>query len=505
MTSFFQSYQVTISTLSPVHIGSGDDYEPTNYVIENSILYSFQLQNAIKHILPVNAASSLTLSNVWDAFHKKINDCKSVATHYVTTNKELKETQQHSLATGRIRPIERTSTSAGHKPYIPGSSIKGAIRTAVLNQLATSQHVDRNAVELNLLGGCFESDPFRLLKLSDAMPSEYAPFELTHICSNQNRHRKDGTVTSIGDQRQKFFECIHSYLNAAFFLEMRCYSAPGSPNQNDNVVKSFDSIAKICTSYYQKHLDIEILNMEQCLSKNPGLKMSLKHLKEIQQFVGKQHNGFLLQVGKFSGADTLVIDKYKNIKTKYRTETPISTNFCNIEGKQFPYGWIWVALQDSQEFTEKLIRFRNELFNIEEQTHRIAQFQATKQTFAIDQQKRLAEQADQQGRDEAKDKAEHARQAALAAMSAAQRKIEILCEALAKATKVKQPGSDIAKETMRIMEHALDDDAAPRWHNMERQLLAEKSRPLLKEKSMLVGKDEKTFKSLLRRLSGEDS
>lgn len=45
--SFLDSYDLTISTLSPVHVGCGEDYEPTNYVMQDDCLYHFDLTAAV--------------------------------------------------------------------------------------------------------------------------------------------------------------------------------------------------------------------------------------------------------------------------------------------------------------------------------------------------------------------------------------------------------------------------------------------------------------------------
>ena len=37
----FDSYRLLITPLSPVHVGTGDTYEPTNYVIEDDALHEF--------------------------------------------------------------------------------------------------------------------------------------------------------------------------------------------------------------------------------------------------------------------------------------------------------------------------------------------------------------------------------------------------------------------------------------------------------------------------------
>ncbi|MFN3630150.1 MAG: hypothetical protein ACK4XK_08890 [Casimicrobiaceae bacterium] len=37
----FDSYRLHITPLSPIHIGTGESYEPTNYVIDDGILHEF--------------------------------------------------------------------------------------------------------------------------------------------------------------------------------------------------------------------------------------------------------------------------------------------------------------------------------------------------------------------------------------------------------------------------------------------------------------------------------
>ena len=40
--NFLESRRLLISTLSPVHVGCGEDYDPTHYVIEDDTLYEFE-------------------------------------------------------------------------------------------------------------------------------------------------------------------------------------------------------------------------------------------------------------------------------------------------------------------------------------------------------------------------------------------------------------------------------------------------------------------------------
>ncbi|MEJ2445570.1 MAG: hypothetical protein P8Y42_19325, partial [Exilibacterium sp.] len=38
---FMNHHKLMISTLSPVHMGCAEDYEPTNYVLDEDVLYAF--------------------------------------------------------------------------------------------------------------------------------------------------------------------------------------------------------------------------------------------------------------------------------------------------------------------------------------------------------------------------------------------------------------------------------------------------------------------------------
>ena len=42
MKQFMQTHKVYLTPLSPIHIGCGEDFEPTNYVIDGTTLFNFE-------------------------------------------------------------------------------------------------------------------------------------------------------------------------------------------------------------------------------------------------------------------------------------------------------------------------------------------------------------------------------------------------------------------------------------------------------------------------------
>ena len=47
MNTFLKTYRLALTPLSPIHIGCGDDFEPTNYVIDDGVLYGFDPSRAV--------------------------------------------------------------------------------------------------------------------------------------------------------------------------------------------------------------------------------------------------------------------------------------------------------------------------------------------------------------------------------------------------------------------------------------------------------------------------
>ena len=47
MNTFLKTYRLALTPLSPIHIGCGEDFEPTNYVIDDGVLYGFDPSRAV--------------------------------------------------------------------------------------------------------------------------------------------------------------------------------------------------------------------------------------------------------------------------------------------------------------------------------------------------------------------------------------------------------------------------------------------------------------------------
>lgn len=193
MSQALISYKVSLTTLSPVFIGAGEEHvlSPYSDFVQqgDSLVYidTARLQEAMQDDKASveafmkgmrqfeNNRSTFSLENfITNTLQREVQD---FAAHIVPVDGDIQKNQ--------IRQFIAT----GGKPYIPGSSLKGAVRTAVLHDwlLNTKEgekqlgeikmHVEKrdwkSLKRMNPDRVCFGSianDAFRHLRVSDSDP-----------------------------------------------------------------------------------------------------------------------------------------------------------------------------------------------------------------------------------------------------------------------------------------------------------------------------------------------
>ena len=189
-------FRCFIKTLSPWHIGSDDVYEPTSFVVDeiqkqlvvfNPVYFISELSDADKSRFSSICAKG-TLSSILEIYKflrgkqvegRRVDVCDDFIAHYqrtlsLPTNNERQIQQELNKF-----EIPRTSfSSIDQRPYIPGSSVKGALRTGYANFCQTlkklpkwKNSLESQGLEKKLMNySSPDDDPFRLVKVSDFMP-----------------------------------------------------------------------------------------------------------------------------------------------------------------------------------------------------------------------------------------------------------------------------------------------------------------------------------------------
>src|SRR3990172_7765866 len=164
--------QCRLHIISPVHIGCDDVYEPTSFVIDdkNGKLIEFDPVDFIKN-LSQNDREEFSRKCMGDDLlgifkfiknkynltgGKEIAVSKSLSDHY---KKVLQlNTFNKNVVINQFTISKTACNSYNGLPYLPGSSIKGAMRTAYLSKLAGERGIKNSRgkakeLEAELLGG----------------------------------------------------------------------------------------------------------------------------------------------------------------------------------------------------------------------------------------------------------------------------------------------------------------------------------------------------------------
>lgn len=494
--AFLQHYHLSISTLSPVHIGCGEDYEPTNYVMDEQCLHYFDVfgladvlsDDDRKKLDQINQSKSPLLS-----LQKFFFDRKEKLIPHKTFSRFVAYGlyEKYNKVIGKAANIEadgkqvvnafgiaRTAhNSHSGMPIIPGSSLKGSIRTALLNKRnegnpTTLKHKE---LEKDLLNGAFETDPMRLLKMGDAMFTHHEKSLLPRIAFENNVKRIPPKAGKPTRQLLSLMREVIPAFNAnSFEAELSIQNLLGI--KNDTTPKlglSAAGVAKACNNFYLNIFKKELVRFSArgCLQQAWAQKAQTL-LELLTPFI-ETDTGMVLRVGRHSGAESVTLDGVRSIKIiKGPGKTPgyesqVTTDWLagdqeKSEVNLMPFGWVFVdlGLPEMAAARKKLTDFLAESSAASLAEQQTA-FEKVNSRLAGLQQKQAElkeKEAEQQRRREQELQAELEKQAALARMSPEQQAIQKLKDRLEKnEDKGAGPGCKLADDLRLLC------DAAASW------------------------------------------
>lgn len=388
-TQFFTSQALRLTPLTPIHVGCGIDFEPTNYVIEDDVLYHFDpaqvpLSTSERKALldAVNAGPAAALRRVQSYFHERralyagsarqaIAVVAGVAEQYARRIGQIAQREAHGQDVSNQLEIERSA----HHPhsgalYLPGSSLKGAIRTAWLDCLndgraRLADDRNGNALEKRLLDSQlgFHADPFRLLRVADAA----GPEVLSKVYFSTNHKKrlviKDGQeLQAKGPTTRR--EALLGGQYAALGCELRLDLLPDQKRSDKLPGQRFNlqQLAAACNRYYLGRLRTLLEVLEQRSFAHPGWLAALRGLVDSLQPALETGDAFLLRVGRHSGAESVTLDGVREISIKQGRGMPakFSTEGAGTlwlaaehenttRGGLLPFGWLLVERADAPE------------------------------------------------------------------------------------------------------------------------------------------------------------
>ncbi|WP_028315708.1 type III-A CRISPR-associated RAMP protein Csm5 [Desulfatibacillum aliphaticivorans] len=335
----FEKHRAEFELLTPVHIGTGEELDPFSYVIRDGSLHfidlvkwmeSYEDQETLLRMTDTDnfaVLRSFVAENV--SIEKAGMGSVKVESHKLlkTYEKAIKERDpQNQVLVG---PMMRNFVTG--QAYIPGSSVKGAIRTALANPCVGPARVrkgDRDASEK--IFGRIKDDPMRWLKIPDI---SLGPDATVIVEPVEVSNKPDKSPTPKG------------HVEAAHAL------ATGRPNKRSavlslapfplhgNTVDAQYLLDALNDFYVHKYVQ------EALRFYNAGPVARVGKILEPVNCIVKNlaSNEAILRVGRFSHVECMTLDDVRAPKTRMKNGRPMPFGTTRTLANQlFPFGWIKV-------------------------------------------------------------------------------------------------------------------------------------------------------------------
>ncbi len=354
--------------LTPVHIGTGELLTPEDYFIDGDRLVRFN-PRLVLHKLAAderksyeNALNAGNVHSAWEIVRRHARQIREARVYDVAIGEgainDLVQLVEHPDRRGEIRPLPRNPYDG--RIVIPGSAIKGAIRTAVANSFVQQmlerrqnqrppeawESRVRNAnidslpklwrtleQEALATGGALERDPFRLLAVDDATvdPVRVRVDKVTLLKRGGDPAGMQGVQIHV----ERLLSCADgiSYdFEVSIALDVK---KAADPRVSETVSKTFDwkFLIDSCNYFFINRLN------EECET-FPSLYAALKP-KSWQPPEG----GFILRIGRFSHYESLSFDRLRRNENRATGQAIFGMGStraaCELAGGAgAPFGWI---------------------------------------------------------------------------------------------------------------------------------------------------------------------
>ena len=367
-----------LEAVSPVHIGSGEKASDADYIFHDGKLFIINVEKFIEAIIPQQ----------YDLFSNVLLQTGSIQQCFQALNVAPPEYGKYAKYSIECptKPMELHVfiKNANSTPYIPGSSIKGALRTAIcynllinnpeklqlLKKRIYSVIFRRNAEKLmrdmveSFLGGekgrrSPHYDSMRFIRISDTsgIPIEKLTIQGLHLIetSGPTSHRKTGRATYVEAIKPGTAACGKITVDKTIAMGEYGKYAVKFPALN-NII-NLNAVASYANKFASDLIDYE--EKFAATYGLSGLKQFYVHLR--RDVLQKLSDGeLLLRVGWGSGylATTigLLLQRdsalFRDLRKRFNLGVqripvfPISRKVILADEQMIPLGWVKITIAD---------------------------------------------------------------------------------------------------------------------------------------------------------------
>ncbi len=393
MSRFLEHYTAWITPLSPIHIGTGEDYEPTNSVASGKelihfdplglklaqdererligILSGLDRYGAAPTLLKIQSFFSAQLSRISDAALIRIPLPLGVAEHIRATNRpvpKVSPSKSKKEAKGAInqlaipRAIRHPHTGAF---FLPGTSLKGAWRTAWLEKRVKDLEAQipnkykHQRFEWELLDGSFARDPFRFVKTGDATGDPAGAILLVLDVARARPRKNDPAVMTMVEAvlpgQFRSWQTAIAFLRASTGARRIADKLPAQQLSMRKLVHSINTF-----SLRRWNAECQELQHNTFLARDWMIEVDRLLKREMLDSL-RSGQALLMRLGHYSGEDFVSYGNEVRRETgnsprprkkmKGRETTPCirMAGRSKTDREALPFGWVLVELAPAGE------------------------------------------------------------------------------------------------------------------------------------------------------------
>ncbi len=377
--------RLKLTALSPIHIGSGEVYEPTNYIIDEGILYSFRDEDFYSALPDIKKEAFMRIlnENKSDSFvhiHKFVKDNKNIAKEiaigmvavteglqkdYDRLLGQVRQFEGRGRATDRVfnkfeiqriqrKQIKTEADIYAQTGYIVGSALKGSISTAYQEFIYKKEGKKAVEQKFQAKGRDISNNIFKEFKVSDSFVKKVNT--KIGFALNKERFDYDFHNPNANIKLYTYIEVIEP--KSEFIVDINY----GSLN--------IEEVLKSCNSHYMPIFK-SIFSSNTNGEKEYINKYLQNSFYEQYRFFELKPNQYLIRVGKHSGARAVTIDGMRDIKSKlsgggkrrkpnkfeYREDETTTWLFgekSNSNNKLLPFGWVLIEVTNEKSKKEAI-------------------------------------------------------------------------------------------------------------------------------------------------------
>lgn len=385
-----EKYNVKIEPLTPIHIGTGEELTPLDYLVsqkvgeskfKNPMYFKFSSDKILARLVEQknqqqlalfeNLSTSANMKDLQNFFNKNFTlddldyPCE-ITNGFLQKYKSNigKDPLQNASVVNQLYRPEGLKT-----PVIPGSAIKGSIRTAVLNsilynipdvhynELKTAFSQERNKKDFNtkiqkkLLNNYSDAknDPFRAVQIGDATFSAKGSQivgELFNVSFNEQKECLEKIKMQILAETIKG-SLLGGKVTSCFNILL------DNPLMKTDQIKKEISIKEIqiaCNEFYKTQFSNEYKKFYQNCYENTD---KIVELEKVIDEVCESKDSFVIRLGRWSqvefvtmGSDFRMPKTSINKKTGKSKAWGTTRTLFDYNGQYLPMGWCKCTIEN---------------------------------------------------------------------------------------------------------------------------------------------------------------